>query len=104
MEVALLRDVPLYHKVLMVLQRDYLGLVLWRLEPHKPLEELAEHALQRDGLPLVFQKEDVPRPVAADHELPLCHFTGPIKVYQESVVTRLHTFHVQDGVAVLHEH
>ena len=71
--------------------------------PHEPLEELAEDRLQGDGLPLIFQKEDVFRPVGADHELPLGHFTGPIKVHQDSVVTRLHALHVQDGVAVLYE-
>ena len=45
-EVALLRDVPLYHEVLDVLQRDDLGLVLRKLETHEPLEELAEDRLQ----------------------------------------------------------
>ena len=103
-EVALLRDVPLYHEVLDVLHPgDDLGLVLWKFEPHEAHEELAEDRLQGDGLPLIFQKADVFRPVGADHELPLGHFTGPIKVHQDSVVTKLQTLHVQDGIVVLHE-
>ena len=103
MEVALIRYVPHYHEVLVFLQRDDLGLVPRILEPHEPPEDLAEHRLQRDGLPLNLQNQDIFRPVGADHELPLGHFTGPIEVHQESVVTRFHGFHVQDGVAVRHK-